>query len=550
VLDRYRISSSSRSTGKTNEPIRTRVDEKPPTAPRRTTKPDPTTRPSSAPAPNRPSLDEIRGRIAKEASRHDGDRRHGHAAVDAHRDRASHGIPRSHDHAQHGRSGDKHVRTLRVTDSHTAKNHPHKPSHDPRAMRFHDRVDAGHFHHLVQGEIAKNLGLADQYHFARHGDIARRMDPHKHHHDTHHHSKHHPGHGPAKAVHHATVHARHHYPVHASFHHRPSHYQYHGRIHSHYWHNCRRFHTFAPSYYPRHCWYPHWTDWVHWAWGLRPRVVCDPRPVYCRPIAYAPVVTWTYYSCPTWTTLPAVSSGTWVDVPSVAAGSQYDLQLLAVRFVDPGHPQQQLGPRFRVWFRNNSDLPLTQPFDVMMFASQGDELTTGLPQAGVQVTSVEAGDTQSVDVRLPYDVYSTENGPSAFQTLHVLVDANRALAEKSETNNGTRVALADVLPVDPAAFELEPVEAAAGSEVIIAGEGFGPEAGQVLLHLGGVEMEAEILGWYDLGVRVAMPKLPLAGPTKAELVVIRGDKAAANPLTITLLPPQYSLEPIPPNPFE
>jgi hypothetical protein len=58
----------------------------------------------------------------------------------------------------------------------------------------------------------------------------------------------------------------------------------------------------------------------------------------------------------------------------------------------------------------------------------------------------------------------------------------------------------------------------------------------VLLHLGGIEMEAEILGWYDLGVRVRVPTLPLAAATEAELIVVRGDGAAANPLTVTITP--------------
>ena len=40
------------------------------------------------------------------------------------------------------------------------------------------------------------------------------------------------------------------------------------------------------------------------------------------------------------------------------------LQLLAVRFVDPGHPEEKTGPRYRVWFRNNSDLAIDKPFDV------------------------------------------------------------------------------------------------------------------------------------------------------------------------------------------
>ena len=75
-----------------------------------------------------------------------------------------------------------------------------------------------------------------------------------------------------------------------------------------------------------------------------------------------------------------------------------------------------------------------------------------------------------------------------------------------------------------------------GGEVILAGEGFGPQPGQVLVHVGGRELEGEILGWYDLGVRWTLPKLAIAGPTEAEVIVVRGDGAAANPLRITITP--------------
>ena len=74
--------------------------------------------------------------------------------------------------------------------------------------------------------------------------------------------------------------------------------------------------------------------------------------------------------------------------------------------------------------------------------------------------------------------------------------------------------------------------------IVLAGEGFGPVPGQVLVHLAGLELEGEILGWYDLGVRLNLPNVPLAAATDAEVIVIRGDGAAANPLKITVLPPQ------------
>jgi len=257
-------------------------------------------------------------------------------------------------------------------------------------------------------------------------------------------------------------------------------------------------------------------------------------------VVYVPAPQLIYYEVPVWVPLPTVRCGTWVDVERVVIGAEYDLQLLAVRFVDPGHPEEQLGPRYRVWFRNNSDAPLTRPFDVFLVASEDEKLSGGSPQAGVRVTSMEPGETQSVDVRLPFHAQpagvATPGGRTPFATLHVLVDANREVSESLESNNGVTLRREEILPVDPAAFELEPTTGAVGGEVVLAGEGFGPEPGQVLLHLGGIEMEAEILGWYDLGVRLVLPDLPLAAPTGAELIVIRGDGAAANPLSITIAP--------------
>jgi hypothetical protein len=211
-----------------------------------------------------------------------------------------------------------------------------------------------------------------------------------------------------------------------------------------------------------------------------------------------------------------------------------------VRFVDPGHPEENLGPRYRVWFRNNGTQPITHPFDVMLFAANDDRLVAGLPRAGVRVTAIEALDVQSVDIRLPPEVLSmnrdADGKPAPFAVLHVLVDAQREVPEVVRTNNGLKLAPVEILPVDPVAFELDPVAAQPGGEVILAGEGLGPEPGRILFHIGDKELDGEILGWYDLGVRWTVPKLAIAGPTEAEVIVIRGDGAATNPLRITISP--------------
>ena len=84
--------------------------------------------------------------------------------------------------------------------------------------------------------------------------------------------------------------------------------------------------------------------------------------------------------------------------------------------------------------------------------------------------------------------------------------------------------------------------------MMLAGEGLGPQPGQVLVNVGGQELQAEILGWYDLGVRINVPQVEITGPTPAEVIVIRGDGAATNPIKITLFPAQPGPELTPPPP--
>ena len=117
-----------------------------------------------------------------------------------------------------------------------------------------------------------------------------------------------------------------------------------------------------------------------------------------------------------------------------------------------------------------------------------------------------------------------------------LVDANREVAETTDINNGARLAPAAILPVDPASFELQPGSARPGEEVLLAGEGLGPQPGRVLIQVNGREMDGVILGWYDLGVRWTVPRLAPNAPVEADVVVVRGDGAAANPVKITLTP--------------
>ena len=236
--------------------------------------------------------------------------------------------------------------------------------------------------------------------------------------------------------------------------------------------------------------------------------------------------------------MPVCYCGTWVDVPVVQVTNGIDVQLLAVRFVDGGHPEKGYGPRYRVFFRNNSNVAINQPFDVLTYASNSELPAAGMPQMGVRVTAMRAGETQSVDLRLPADVNSlstTVDGETTpFHFLHVIVDARRELVEANKTNNGVVLDRQRILSVDPAVFSAALNGASEGATINIAGEGFGPEAGQVLVTLKGVETPVEIQGWYDLGVQIRVPKISAEDALRCDVTVIRGDKAASNPAPVKM----------------
>lgn len=348
------------------------------------------------------------------------------------------------------------------------------------------------FDRLVNGNFAKKLDLGKQIDLSKSGDVARRLDLSKK------------------------------LELDGGWKNRQV-----GLVHKDYTKKAFGANYCGPKHCPHFCWFPYWSPWVNWCYGN------------CNPCYYNPCGPWVYWQYPIWQPLPIVSSGTWVDVPLVSTPSA-DLQLLAVRFVDAGHPEQNMGPRYRVWIRNNSQMPITQPFNVHAMAANSADPVQGMPMAGVRVNSIEPGQTKSLDIRLPMTAESTGRDASGrsipFSNLHVLVDSDREIAETSENNNGAAIDRAEILPIDPALMAISEKTVAAGQTINLAGEGLGPEAGQVLVNVNGLELQAEIEGWYDLGVRVKLPSLALASPVDAKVVVIRGDKAATNPLEIKLMP--------------
>ncbi|HUQ70509.1 MAG TPA: hypothetical protein VM165_13340, partial [Planctomycetaceae bacterium] len=310
----------------------------------------------------------------------------------------------------------------------------------------------------------------------------------------------------------------------------------------------------GPGFYPPYAWTPIWSPWVSWTYWDHCLPIYDPRPFWNRPIYwYDPCPPIVYYDYPVWQPLPVVTSGTWVDVPPAIVDTGFDLQLLAVRFVDPGYKEENDGTRLRVWVRNNSRAAIGAPFNVTIVAANGTELAGDLPQAGVTVPSMDADEVVPIDLRLPYEANRMnilENGQrTPFTHLHILVDSHRDLQENDEANNGAVIARTDILPVDPAAFSTDVTAAAPGQLVSLAGEGFGPEPGELLVIVGGKPVQAEIYGWYDLGVNFKLPNVDVNDATPVEILVVRGDGAASNPVTISLTPEQLlGQAPLPPVP--
>lgn len=312
-----------------------------------------------------------------------------------------------------------------------------------------------------------------------------------------------------------------------------------GAVDPHYTHHAFGYSYAGAGFYRQRCWYPNWSPWVNWSWNFGGPFY-DPRPFLCQPYSYGACGPWAGWYYPNWASLPYGGCGTWVDVPLKFVAQGLDVQLLAVRFVDSGHPERELGPRYRVWFQNNGGAPIDRPFDVLLMASNDRNPGVGLPEAGVRVTGMDAGQIQAVDVRLPYEANLLDRDAQGrsvpFRFLHVIVDARRELDDGYRANNGTVLDRLAIDPVDPMVFSAVLDEAAGTSLVDIAGEGFGPEPGQVVLRIGGQQVAPEITGWYDLGIQVRLPSGTAAEAASAEVLVIRGDNAASNPLPVRLGP--------------
>jgi hypothetical protein len=154
-------------------------------------------------------------------------------------------------------------------------------------------------------------------------------------------------------------------------------------------------------------------------------------------------------------TSPAPAASPVSSAPATVAEAQtkdaLDVELTDVRLVDAGSLERNIGPRFRLYYRNAGNVE-TPKFHVSVAVDIGERVTEKAELVTVEAVGVKPGKTQTVDVRLPVEVLKMaidyEGRPTAFNAFVALIDSDNDLAESNETNNLLVISRAKILPVE------------------------------------------------------------------------------------------------------
>ncbi len=214
------------------------------------------------------------------------------------------------------------------------------------------------------------------------------------------------------------------------------------------------------------------------------------------------------------------------------------LQLADLRLVDPGDASQDIGPRFRVFFRNNAP-GFSQPFDLVVAAGLDNKFTPAMPQAIERISSIAPGQAISADIRLPAECLALPGSgpkPSPFSTVFVLVRSQANLLGAAQLNTLVALPASSIRQVNISLLRPNSVVVPIGATLTLTGEGFGLTPGQVFLNLNGLSLAAQIVQWGPLGIRVQLPTLPLAASAPGELRIIRNDGQTAPILPLRVNP--------------
>jgi len=190
----------------------------------------------------------------------------------------------------------------------------------------------------------------------------------------------------------------------------------HNRNHNHNWNNFYCY-PWNKNYKPG-CWYPNY--------GFFPPIVVTPG-FFPGPAIYPyPRTSTNYVTVVSRTATPA----------SLVNGT--DLQLVDIKLLDNGRPEAQIGPRYRVSFRNVGSTPVDHEFNVSLVAATEMKLAEDLPQTITRVGAIQGNDINFVDLRLPSSVFqmaTTDGGKTEFSKLLVFVDSYQEVKDSNRENN-------------------------------------------------------------------------------------------------------------------
>ncbi|MEX2114976.1 MAG: hypothetical protein WD845_17415 [Pirellulales bacterium] len=116
-----------------------------------------------------------------------------------------------------------------------------------------------------------------------------------------------------------------------------------------------------------------------------------------------------------------------------------DLELIEVRQLDRGDLASDQGPAYRITLRNKSGDAVTVPFTVALAASIGRAPAADSAFAATRVNGLQAGQTLSVEVRLPGSAYklglNADGQPVPFTWLTAVADSHMEVEQVDRQND-------------------------------------------------------------------------------------------------------------------
>lgn len=204
-----------------------------------------------------------------------------------------------------------------------------------------------------------------------------------------------------------------------------------------------------------------------------------------------------------------------------------DLELHDVKLVDLG--DETMGPAYRLTIRNNSQRSATSPFVAVLMATHETQPTTDSPYNTAQVPQLAAGQSTTVDVRLPAVVAAA---PETFGFLTAAVGVPAGMIDQDNSNNQAAFQRSGIAEI-PAKVVRVSVDETAG-HMVLEGEGFGSKAGEVFLTVAGQKYPATVKAWGPAAVYFTINGFQGTTSDTASFTLVRNDGRLAPSLDVAI----------------